>query len=432
MRTDLKLEQTDNSKVRRISIQFLGFLLSLCSIWNGFANCRADWPQILGENRDAQSPQLKIKAAWPGELKPVWTAKIGSGYAGPAIANKIVYTVDRLGNEERLQAIDLMNGKPKWEYRWPTAYRSSIDPDSGPRCVPTISGNNAICYGAGGDLVCVDIQTGKSKWKRPLRSELKAPDGYFGAGSSPLVFNNMVIVCPGSDEAGVVALDLETGATKWKATNTETSYSAPIAIQQPDKNRILAIMRLQAFLIDASDGKVLSQINFGSRGPTVNAATPIKVAENRFLLTASYGVGAFLVEIDNDKLKEVYRGDTILSSQYNTPVKIGDLVVGVDGREDSGSAALRCFNPITRKEAWQQPGLGTAHLIACGNQVLIVALEGQLYLIDAGAEFKMVNESNMAGGIYRALPALSNGYLVVRKTVNATSGELECYKLGEQ
>ena len=186
----------------------------------------------------------------------------------------------------------------------------------------------------------------------------------------------------------------------------------------------LVVTRLKTVLLDSADGSVLSEINFGSRGPTVNAATPVEVAENQFLLTASYGIGSTLLSTANGALTETYRANQLLSSQYNTPVFINDRILGIDGREDAGTSTLRAFDPQSKKTIWESPGFSASHLIAIGNQVLVISVDGTIKLVEANsANYKQLAESQLPKGKYRALPAISNGVLVLRKTTGPDNSQ---------
>ena len=57
---------------------------------------RADWPQFLGPNRDATSPEKGLLKAWPESgPKVLWSTAVGPGYAGPAIVGNEVFVLDR-------------------------------------------------------------------------------------------------------------------------------------------------------------------------------------------------------------------------------------------------------------------------------------------------------------------------------------------------
>ena len=417
----------------RLAAQF-AVLFALLVTLTISTTARADWPQILGPNRDGKSSDsTPLATTWPAALAPTWTADLGNGYGGAAIVADSVYIMHRIGGEEFLESLDLATGKQRWRAAWKATYRTTIDPDNGPRCVPTIAGDKAICYGAAGDLVCVQTSNGKILWSRGIRKEYKAQDGYFGAGSTPLVVGDTVVINIGGPEAGIVGVDLSSGKTRWTASNQDASYAAPIQLQQLGKSGkplVLVVARLKTILLDSADGTVLSEVNFGSRGPTVNAATPIEVAPNQYLLTASYGIGCTLLNISNGKLIETYRGNQLLSSQYNTPVFINDRIIGIDGREDAGASTLRAFDPIAKKTIWEQDGFSTSHLIAIGSQALVISVDGSIKLIDAAAStYKPLAESQLPSGTYRALPALANNLLILRKTTGPNTSQCIAIKL---
>jgi hypothetical protein len=394
----------------------------------GFAS---DWPQLLGPNRDGQAVPVELHPEqWPERLEPNWKIPLGSGYAGAAIAGNTVFVPHRLGNSEVLTAIELETGEKKWESKWTASYRGSINPDNGPRCVPVVAGDRIVCYGAAGDLVCLQRSDGSRLWERALREEYDAKDGYFGAGSTPIVVNDLVIVCVGGRDGGIVAIELDSGRTRWTSTSYDASYSSPIHFKHGSEDLLLVVTRLKTLLMHALDGSVFSEVDFGSRGPTVNAATPIAIGSTRFLLTASYGVGTLILNVDGIELREEFREPNLLASQYNTPIKIGDRILGIQGREDMGFASLRALDSDDLSVLWEQNEFGIAHLIGIGDRVLALGLDGALQLIDATADnFQPLASSLLPTGTYRALPALSGRRLIIRASHGPTDGELMMFEL---
>ncbi len=325
-------------------VSFMQFCLSwqllLVSLFLGWSVKAAaqDWPQIMGSDRNGQATgHPPLSDVWPTDAAIAWQISMGSGFSGPAISDNKVLAFHRLGIEEVLEAVDLNSGQKLWRASWPATYRDGVNEDIGPRCVPTVAGKLVVCYGAAGDLAAVELDQGKLLWHRRLRAEYDAEDGYFGAGSSPLVIGQTIVVCLGGKQAGIVGVELQTGKTQWTATNYDASYAPPIEV---GPHTALVVTRLHAVLIDTNDGQVLSEIPFGSRGPTVNAATPILVDKNRFLLTANYGVGATLLSIDDHQLKPIIQGSDLISSQYVTPVVANRRVIAIDGRDDGPPSRL--------------------------------------------------------------------------------------------
>lgn len=389
-----------------------------------------DWPQILGPNRDGVVKGVKLSPGdWPNELQPDWSLNIGSGYGGAAIVDSTAFIMHRQQDREKLWAIDLESGARHWEASWPASYRASYNPDDGPRCTPTIQDDLVICYGAAGDLVAVQKRNGVVAWSRALRKEYDADDGYFGAGSSPLVHDEKIVVCLGGERAGVIALDLKTGKTIWQATDYDASYASPITVDLADRKALLVVTRLNTLLMDLDTGKVLSDVRFGSRGPTVNAATPIRLAPKQLLLTASYGIGSTVLELDGTQLNEVVKGSRLLSSQYNTPVLVNGRVIGVDGREDIGVASLVAIDFAKEEELWREEDFGTAHLLAVGTDILALTKPGKLRLVDGQSSvYRELVSRDLPPGDYRAIPAMSGKRLVVRAG-RGSQGTLACYRL---
>ena len=416
------------SGLAKLSAQ--GFLILLVVLPSTSWAQDSSWPQILGPGRDGQAINGSVDASkWAAKAKPEWQYEVGAGFAGVAIEKGKVIAFHRQGNEELLTAIDINTGQKIWEQSWTASYQARINPDNGPRCVPTIASDKVVCYGAAGDTHCVSLEDGKKLWSRPLRKEYKAQDGYFGAGSSPLIVDNQVIVCLGGREAGIVSLDLNTGKTQWKSTEYDSSYAAPVLVPSTGGKRVLVVTRLRTVLLDRVSGEVIDEIAFGQRGPTVNAATPIRIAKGTFLLTASYGIGATLLQVTENSLRAVYEGESVLSSQYNTPVLIKNRVVGVDGRED-GAAGLVAFDPVTLETFWNLRNTGTANLLAVNDRVLSLALDGKLTYFDpSGDALKEIGVTQLPAGTYRSLPAVTNKGLVVRNNTSTYRSTISLYKL---
>jgi hypothetical protein len=268
---------------------------------------------------------------------------------------------------------------------------------------------------------------GKVRWSRNLRKEYGAEDGYFGAGNSPLVDGERVIVNVGAKKkkAGVVALSLRDGSTLWQATDADSGYASPILVGAANTNPSLQTLvvptRFTTYGIQSTTGEVRWEYPFGQRGPTVNAATPIMTSQGNLFQTASYGIGSVTAKIGKDSVEILQRGEE-LASQYATPVAVGDYLFGADGREDTGSAKYKCLQADTGQVAWSQVAMPVCHTIAVGEgdqaRLLLVGVDGRVWFLPARADgFKPIWQSRFPMGKYRALPALSNNLLVVRSSL---------------
>jgi hypothetical protein len=406
--------------VLNVSLLFCGDLLG------------GDWSQILGNQRDGKAAEGEslpdsLPASGP---KLMWSKAVGAGYAGPAIVGDKVFLFHRIQDDEIVSCWNAADGKSIWEAKLPAAYQRGFDPDSGPRCVPIVDGEDVIVYGAAGQLSCLATVDGKTRWTVALRKQFKAEDGYFGAGSTPLVLKDRVLVNIGGRQAGLVAVDRRTGDLLWKATAHDASYSSPILVSYQNAPLALFATRLQVVGIRPEDGKVEFEIPFGMRGPTVNAATPIPLPRNRIMLTASYGIGTLVFDLNAQPPQILLRDDSLLASQYVTPLAIDQHVYGNDGREDIGSGAMCCLDIDSKKVLWTADDFGVAHLIGVGSKILAVGVRGEVSILKANpAKLEKLATFSLPTTTYRALPAYAGGALWLRSNDSGGGGKLSGYLL---
>src|SRR5262249_22262452 len=158
-----------------------------------------------------------------------WEKKVGAGFAGPVVAGDRLILFHRVGDEEVVECLDVANGKGRWKFAYPTGYVDDFNFDPGPRSTPLIAGDRVWTLGAEGRMHCLTLDEGKKVWERTLSADYKAPKGFFGVGTSPILEGDLILVNVGGKNAGIVALNKDTGKEVWKATNHEASYSSPTA-----------------------------------------------------------------------------------------------------------------------------------------------------------------------------------------------------------
>jgi outer membrane protein assembly factor BamB len=397
-----------------------------CSLFAPFA-LAGDWPQILGPDRNGQAHDEQLAISWPAQgPATVWQMGVGRGFAGVAVVKNRLVLFHRLADELVAEGLDADSGKARWKTNFGTQYVSTISSDDGPRCVPLVHESRVYLLGPGGELACLALDTGKRVWFRNLRQDFKAPDGYFGTGSSPIVESGKLLLnVGGSGGAGLVALSLMDGKTLWKATDEAASYSSPTAATIDNLRHVVFVTRLNVVSVDPETGSVRFRFPFGARGPTVNAANPLILGDHVFV-SASYGVGAQWAKIGPRQATKEWDSDEVMSSQYSTCVEKDGYLYGIDGRQDVGEARLRCFDPRTGKVQWTQEGFGTGNLILADGKLLVMKTDGTLVLTDPSPkEYRPLATAQPFNSIVQALPALSGGLFFARDTKT-----LKCVRVG--
>ena len=390
-----------------------------------------DWPQILGPNRDGIATDEKLMEAWPkAGPQQLWAQDVGEGFAGVAVSKGRLILFHRQDDAEIVQAMNAETGKVQWSTEFPCDYQSGLSSDNGPRCVPLIASDRIYVFGVQGNLRCLEFDTGKEIWSRDTWKDFSAPEGYFGAGSSPLLVDDRLIVnVGGRDKAGVVAFSISDGSTMWQQFNDTASYSSPVLASVEGTRHAIVVTRLNTVSLNPDDGSVRFQFPFGMRGPTVNGATPV-VMGNKLFVTSSYRVGSVTATMATASVDAVSSGEKLLASQYATPIQHDGLLYAVDGRQDIGSATLKCIDPAAQKVVWEQPGFDYGTLVKVADDLLLLTNGGELIRFAASKESYQekqrctVQDSTPRG--YR-LPAVSNGRLYVRD-----DAKLKCLLTGEQ
>jgi outer membrane protein assembly factor BamB len=406
------------------------FLALFCLLAFSTETPAGDWPQILGPARNGKAEHERLSDRWPsGGPKVLWRFSLGGGYAGAAVAGQRCIVFHRVASSERVECLDCATGKSQWKSDFPATYRGGVDADTGPRCVPLLTDGTAYVFGAAGDLHAVELNTGKEQWSQSLYADYNGDEGYFGAGSTPILVGGKLLVNVGGRGAGIVALDPATGKTFWQASDEGASYASPASVTLQGRENAVFVTRLNCVLADPASGRVTTLFPFGKRGPTVNAATPL-VIDSKLFVTASYGVGAALASLNGTSAKVLWSNDDTMSSQYSTPVQHDGFLYGIHGREDVGVAELRCVEAATGKVRWSKTGYGVAHLIVAGDKLLIQKADGQLALAAADpTRYRELASARLTSEPTRALPALANGRIFVR--AGSGGGQILCIDVGE-
>ena len=394
-----------------------------------------EWPDILGPTRSgiASSDEV-LSDTWPSDGPPVlWQRTVGQGYAGIVVSGGIGFLFHRLANQEILEAFDPVSGKEIWSDQHTTTFRPQVGSGDGPLCTPCVDGKYIITYGAQGILACHNIHSGNLLWQRDTHTDFDAREGYFGAGSSPIVIDDIVVVNVGGakKDAGIVGFEMTTGKTMWSTTAQPASYSSPTRVKIGKTTYALIITRYKCLLLDPHSGEMQWEFSFGMRGPTVNAAIPVvqkKPAGLSLLITASYGIGSIEGTFNQTAFMKRWESLDALASQYCTPIVIGPHAYCIDGRDDMPPTSMKCIDTTTGVVLWNQDNFGYGTLIYADKKIMAAKTNGELVLMQATPQhFNVLGQHRVLNGTLRALPALANGKLFLRDETT-----LVCLNVGRQ
>jgi outer membrane protein assembly factor BamB len=147
---------------------------------------------------DANTGSLK----WKYSVPPIVSEN--TAFSSPAIFNNIVYCT----SYKTLYALDATTGALKWTYLATNGINGSVAIFNG-----VVYFGDGMSGGVGGKIYAINASNGAVKWIYALLSNQQV-------SGTPVVANNVLYVTMASNGAaatyGILALDANTGAIKWK------------------------------------------------------------------------------------------------------------------------------------------------------------------------------------------------------------------------
>ncbi len=396
---------------------------------SNLASFAEDWPQFRGPNRDGVAPSQHTVEAFPSAGPPrVWDRAVGSGFSAPAVSGGRVLLFHRQGGQEVVEALRASDGETLWEFSYETTYKDDFGFENGPRATPVIVGGKVFVFGAAGMLHCLDLSSGRKLWGVDTHTRFGVRKGFFGAASTPLVLGGRVIAnVGGSEGAGIVAFNADSGSELWRATDHEASYSSPVEARIDGRALAVFFTREGLVALHPEGGQVAYERRWRSRShATVNAATPIVLGDIVFL-SASYGTGSIAMRLRNQEVEELWSGEGVIDGHYSSCVRAGSTLFGFHGRQEYGQE-FRAADLLTGKILWSGGRMPAGSVTRIGNRLLLLLESGELVLAEASREkFEVVSRAQILGRETRAFPAVANGLLFARD-----KDTLVCLRLGAE
>lgn len=340
-----------------------------------------DWPVFLGPHGTGESDETGLLDEWPKDGPQIlWEKRIGKGYSSPSILGNLLVVHHRLRDHDVIECLKADDGTPIWKCEYDTDFEDPYGYNNGPRCSPVLTKNRCYTFGAQGRLVCLNLETGDVIWEHETAKEWTVPKHFFGAGCTPILEGDLLIVLVGGQpDSGVVAFNAETGKTVWESVGKKTwdgantdqpgqkfhwtdeemvvSYSSPIVATIHGKKHLFCLVRQGLVSLDPADGRVRFKYWFRARvHESVNAARPV-VIDDQVFLSAAYETGAALLTIrpDGESYDVAWRKKRGMSTHWSTAIHRDGCIYGFSGRHE-GEAMLQCIDRETGDLVWETNG----------------------------------------------------------------------------
>lgn len=205
----------------------------------------SDWPWWRGPGRTGiASPDQDVPLKWSADENIRWRVPVpGRGHGAAIVAGDHVYlaAADHNSEEQLLLCFDRGNGSEKWRCvvhkgGFPNKGNKKASlASSTPACDGTMVFINFVNSGAV-YTTAVDLN-GQQVWQQKI-SDYVIHQGY---GSSPALFEHLVIVSADNKGGGAVAgLNRATGRIEWKRDRpSKPNYASPVILQIAGRDQLL-------------------------------------------------------------------------------------------------------------------------------------------------------------------------------------------------
>jgi len=383
-----------------------------------------DWPQWRGPDRNGRSSETGLLENWPPEGPPeIWRiAQLGAGYGTVSTRGDLIFVQGTRDGSSVLYSLHRDDGEELWIRKIGRSLQHGRG--DGPRSTPTIDGDLVYALTENGDLAAIKIEDGSFAWQRNILEDFGGKNPSWLISESPLIDGNRLFVTPGGKDAGIVALDKQTGETCWtsKGLSDRASYSSCIVAEIAGIRSIMAFTSQAAVGLRASDGLVMWRYE-PVANRTANVATPI-FHEDKVFYSSAYGTGGALLSLTSEdnriSASELYFTRD-MQNHHGGVILVDGFLYGFSG------SVLTCVSLETGRRVWRDRSVGKGSLTFADGYLYLVGEGNQIGLAKAAPEgyiekgrFTIEDQGKPSW----AHPVVSGGRLYIRNL-----GTLACYDI---
>ena len=392
------------------------FLIAVCSI-----STAQDWTRFRGPNGSGISQAKTVPVKWTADDYN-WRVELpGEGHSSPVIwGDRLFITSAEAGQGSRwLICLDTADGSEHWRMPFPFSKYKKHRVNTFATNTPAVDADAVYVLwqaAEGSALYAVDHR-GQQKWKYDL-GKFK---GGHGTGTSPIVHQDMVVVCNDhdGDNSFLAAVDRKTGGELWRMRRIgdRACYSTPCVYAPEGQAAELIFTHSYRGItgVDPAGGKQRWEIDvFGTfkqraigspviYGDLVIGTSGFTTAEKNLVAVRPKDTPA------GRTVEEVYR----ISRQVPhipTPLVVGDRLYLW-----SDTGIVTCFNAADGEKLWQQRVGGTVFgsPICVDGKIYLADRDGVVTVLAAGDKYELLAQNEL-GDATHATPAVSGGVIYFR------------------
>ena len=333
---------------------------------------------------------------------------------------------DNLLYDFKVYCLDKNTGKINWEkvahFGTPKSKRHTKSSQA--NCTPATDGKYLVVNFGSEGLYCYDL-AGNLVWKKDLGilnpGPYSDPGVEWGYASSPLIYKDKIILqCDIPKDPFIAALDLSTGEEIWRTSRGDevSTWCTPSIYAKDGNTMVIANGYRRICGYDFETGKEIWRLSNGGDAP---APTPV-VANDLIYLNSAHGKYSPIFVVKPGATGDITLAPDSTTNNYiawsvkkggaymSTPLIYRGLLYNLQV-----SGMLTCYDALSGevkykenlKEAFSASG------IAADGKLYFSSEEGNIYVIGAGPEFRLLAK-NALKDVCMATPGISENAIFFR------------------
>ncbi len=360
------------------------------------------------------------------EQRIKWQCTLGEGHSAPVIYKGVVYVLDYDEEKEAdmLRAFSLKDGQEIWR-RW---YEIDIKRNHGfSRTVPAVNDEVVVTMGPKCQVMTVDRKTGDLLWSIDLIKEYGAEIPQWYTGQCPFIDKGVLVLAPGGTDTLLMGVEAKTGKVLWKTPNPDgwrMSHASVMPMDLDGQPTYVYSAIGGVVGINAKTGEILWKT--AEWAPSVVAPSPIVCGENLIYLTAGYGAGGAMLQIDGKEAKIIsrHKPNEGLSLEQQSAIFYQDVLYAIMPK-DAGFRRMQLMGTPTDDltnftvTAPRDLRFGLGPFIMADDKFYVLSDNGEMTVFKVeGAECKPLDTARLIKGQDAWGPiAYADGYMVMRDSI---------------